>query len=238
MLHKLTGLTLSPDPDGRRVVSAAGRLFPVDVARHPRARRYVIRVTPDGRVRLTVPRWASIAGGLRFAARQRAWIAREWQRQEARAAVWTTGTAFWFRGERQTIEIRDGAIVMAGRSIETSLDQENARTVVETYLRREATMELAARTRHLASERGIAIVSVSVRNQRSRWGSCSRRGAIALNWRLIQMPPDVSDYVILHELAHRKHANHSIRFWREVESLCPRWREAERWLRKYGKDLM
>ena len=79
---------------------------------------------------------------------------------------------------------------------------------------------------------------VSVRNQRSRWGSCSTRGTIALNWRLIQMPPDVSDYVILHELAHRRQPNHSTRFWREVEALCPWWREAERWLRKHGKELL
>ena len=101
-----------------------------------------------------------------------------------------------------------------------------------------ATRELSAKTRELAHLHDIAITAVSVRNQRSRWGSCSIRGTIALNWRLIQMPAHVSDYVIVHELAHRRQPNHSPRFWREVETLCPTWRESERWLRKYGKELL
>ena len=74
---------------------------------------------------------------------------------------------------------------------------------------------------------------MSVRNQRSRWGACSSRRVITLNWRLIQMPATVRDYVIFHELMHIRHPNHSRRFWREVEGVCAWWREAERWLRVY-----
>jgi predicted metal-dependent hydrolase len=83
----------------------------------------------------------------------------------------------------------------------------------------------------LAKLHGIEVARVSVRNQRSRWGSCSRRGTISLNWRLIQTPAWVRDYIILHELAHRREMNHSDRFWREVERLCPDYLAAERWLK-------
>jgi predicted metal-dependent hydrolase len=76
-----------------------------------------------------------------------------------------------------------------------------------------------------------------VRNQRSRWGSCSRRGTISLNWRLIQTPVSVRDYVILHELAHLKEMNHSKRFWREVARLCPDYKEAENWLKRHSGEF-
>ena len=72
---------------------------------------------------------------------------------------------------------------------------------------------------------------VSVRNQKTRWGSCSRKGTISLNWRLIQAPEFVRDYIILHELAHRWQMNHSDKFWREVERLSPDYLTAEQWLK-------
>jgi len=73
-----------------------------------------------------------------------------------------------------------------------------------------------------------------VGSQRTRWGSCSPSGRVSLNWRLVQMPPPVRDYVLLHELAHLKHPDHSSRFWREVERLCPWYREARAWLGEHG----
>jgi predicted metal-dependent hydrolase len=76
-----------------------------------------------------------------------------------------------------------------------------------------------------------------VRNQKSRWGSCSRRGTISLNWRLIQAPAFVLDYIILHELCHLEHMNHSRRFWRQVEHLYPGFKAAERWLKQHSSLL-
>lgn len=107
-------------------------------------------------------------------------------------------------------------------------------------LRALAAETLPARCLELAARHGEAhrVRRVSVRNQRSRWGSCSTRGTIALNWRLIQMPPEVADYVILHELMHLRQPNHSRAFWREVASVCDHWREAERWLRHHGRSLL
>ena len=73
---------------------------------------------------------------------------------------------------------------------------------------------------------------MSVRSQRTRWGSCSAGGTVSLNWRLIQAPEAVRDYIIYHELMHLREMNHSSRFWDRVAGVCPGWREAERWLKR------
>jgi len=89
----------------------------------------------------------------------------------------------------------------------------------------------------LAQQHEVTVAAVSVRNQRTRWGSCSRHGRISLNWRLIQTPVFVSDYIILHELMHRRQLNHSARFWQEVERVCPEYQKAERWLKQHSALL-
>jgi len=98
-------------------------------------------------------------------------------------------------------------------------------------LRRLAAETLPARLLELAAGLGRRVAGVSVRAQRTRWGSCSPAGRISLNWRLVQMPDAVRDYVLLHELTHLLHLNHSKRFWRELARVCPWHREARAWLR-------
>ena len=94
-----------------------------------------------------------------------------------------------------------------------------------------ARTELPARVNQLATKHGVTVSRTSVRNQRSRWGSCSRSGHICLNWRLITMPDWVRDYVIIHELMHLKRMDHSPRFWKLVASACPDFEHARRYLR-------
>jgi predicted metal-dependent hydrolase len=105
---------------------------------------------------------------------------------------------------------------------------------VEKHLCKLAAQELPVRVAELAREHRFVVRRVSVRNQRSRWGSCSRHGTISLNWRLVQTPIFVRDYIILHELAHLKEMNHSRRFWREVARLCPDFARAEHWLKEHS----
>lgn len=107
----------------------------------------------------------------------------------------------------------------------------------EPALRERARRELPAMLLDLAERHGIAVAGVTVRDQRSRWGGCSSRGAITLNWRLVLVPGFVCDYVMLHELMHRRELNHSRRFWRLVADVCPRHDEARRWLRVEGQAL-
>jgi predicted metal-dependent hydrolase len=219
---------------GVRTVVAGDRILPVEISRHRLARRYVLRVTTEGVVRVTVPRRASIAGGLAFAHSQGAWIAAEWARQTARSN-WGAGTVVWYRGVRVALA-RDGDVIVCGPH---AVGQRgDVRAALQARWRAEAARELPVRCRALGVPHGLVPARVQVRNQRSRWGSCSSRGSIALNWRLIQMPDTVAVYVMLHELVHLEQPNHSTKFWRRVASICPDWRMSERWLRTHGRDLL
>jgi hypothetical protein len=172
--------------------------------RHPRARRYVIRVRPDGVVRVTVPRWGSKREAQAFAERERGWIERQLRRVE------------------QDRLRNSGPEHVDGQPLTQEFERE---------LRARAKRELPLRVLELAAQHGLSVTQVSVRNQRSRWGSCARGGRICLNWRLVTMPAWVRDYVMLHELMHLKQMNHSPKFWTLVARVCPAYKEARAWLR-------
>jgi predicted metal-dependent hydrolase len=106
------------------------------------------------------------------------------------------------------------------------------RPAIERHLRVLATKELPARTLEFAALHQLLVHRVTVRAQRSRWGSCSFKRVISLNWRLIQTPPLVRDYIILHELMHLRQMNHSARFWNEVQRACPDYTTAKLWLKE------
>jgi len=114
---------------------------------------------------------------------------------------------------------------------------DDLRPTLEAHFARRARIELPARTWELAATTGVDVKHVTVRNQRSRWGSCSTTGTVSLNWRLVQTPESVRDYIIYHELMHLREMNHSARFWARVEEVCPGWREAERWIKRNGSLL-
>lgn len=228
----------SPSDEAKRSLVVAGRAYDVRVVRHRRARRYLLRVAADGSLRLTVPRGASIGAGLRFVAGQAAWIARERARQQRRGSPWRDGSLVWHRGRQEVLRVTAGVVCCGDERVILPRPDADVRGVVEAHLRSVAARELPARCAELAAAHGLQIARVAVRNQQSRWGSCSPRRVIALNWRLVQMPPAVSDYILLHELMHLRQANHSRRFWREVEAACPTWRDSERWLRRHGREIL
>jgi predicted metal-dependent hydrolase len=214
----------------------------VEFVRVRRARRYILRLRPDGSLRVTVPRGGSRREAEQFVQRQQRWINGERHRVlvEHSPREWQHGSEILLNGAPVHITVasrgNDTTITYGNRqTVVTSGD--TVRTAIERDLRECARIELPARLRLLADRHGVQVGAVSIRNQRTRWGSCAPNGNIALNFRLLQMPPDVRDYVILHELMHVKQHNHSRRFWRLVEAVYPAFREAERWLRTTGKSL-
>jgi predicted metal-dependent hydrolase len=215
----------------------------VDFVRVRRARKYILRVRPDGSLRVTIPRGGSRREAEAFVERQRAWVAAERQRVAERHAPveWREGDAILLHGEPVPLRVqaigRSSVLIVGDQQVRIPVGTVDLRPAAELALRRIAVRELIPRLESLAAEHRLACARITIRNQRSRWGSCSRRGVIALNFRLVQMPPAVCDYVLLHELMHLRQQNHSRRYWRLVAEVCPGFREAERWLRVEGKAL-
>ena len=220
----------------------AGRAL-VHFIRMRRARKYILRVRPDGSLRVTIPRGGSRRDAEAFLEKHRAWAERERHRVAVQhaPAEWQAGHTILFAGEPARLEpARDASgsfLTLGGERVTVPADAGDLRPAAELALRRIAVRELGPRLLALAAEHGLSVRRVIVRNQRSRWGSCSRSGTIALNFRLVQMPPAVRDYVLLHELMHLRQQNHSRRYWRLVEEVCPEFRAAERWLREEGRAL-
>ncbi len=217
---------------------------PILYVRSAQAKRYRLTLRRDGTAVATIPLRGSEREAVRFVEQHREWLQRARARQAQRprgAEVWTVGTHVLWRGEMEEIRVAvEGAkpqVSVAADVFRVSALDGDLRPTLEAHFARRAKIELPARAWELAAETGVDLKSVSVRNQRSRWGSCSAGGAVSLNWRLVQTPDRVRDYIIYHELMHLKEMNHSDRFWARVEEVCPDWREAERWLKRNGSLL-
>ncbi|MFM1851801.1 MAG: hypothetical protein RIS54_1485 [Verrucomicrobiota bacterium] len=212
--------------------------------RSARARNYRLTLRRDGTAVATIPARGSQRGAEQFVAQHADWLERARARQARRpraAEVWVIGTHVLWRGELTEIRVattgeRPQVCVAADVFRVCGLDGD-LRPTLEAHFARRAKIELPARTLELAALTGMEVKLVAVRNQRSRWGSCSANGTISLNWRLVQTPDFVRDYIIYHELMHLREMNHSDRFWARVEEVCPGWREAERWLKRNGSLL-
>lgn len=207
--------------------------------RSPRARRYRLTLRRDGTAVATIPARGSEREALRFVEQHRAWLERARERQRSRpraAAAWPIGAQVLWRGELTEIRVavageRAQVCVAADVFRVRTLDGD-LRPTLEAHFARRAKIELPARAWELAAVTGVEVRHVTVRNQRSRWGSCSANGTISLNWRLVQSPDFVRDYIIYHELMHLREMNHSVRFWARVGEVCPGWRDAERWIKR------
>lgn len=219
---------------------------PPDVVfqRSLRAHRYRLTLRRDGVAIATIPARGSEREAARFVEENREWLerARERQRRKPRsAALWTLGTHVLWRGElleiRKAVEGERPMVCVGADVFRVAALQGDLRPTLEAHFLRRAKVELPARAWELAAETGMDVKEVSVRNQRTRWGSCSTGGVISLNWRLVQAPLAVRDYIIYHELMHLKEMNHSVRFWARVEEVCPAWRDAERWIKQNGSLL-
>lgn len=212
--------------------------------RSGQARRYRLTLRRDGVAVATIPLRGNEREAQRFVEQHRDWLERARARQAKRpraAEIWTIGTHVLWRGEMQQIRVAvEGAkpqVSVAADVFRVASLEGDLRPTLEAHFARRAKIELPARAWELAAETGVDLKAVSVRNQRARWGSCSAGGGVSLNWRLVQTPDTVRDYIIYHELMHLKEMNHSDRFWARVEEVCPWWKDAERWLKRNGSLL-
>lgn len=232
----------APAARGECVV-VAGREIPLRCVRHPRARRYVLRLTRDGAAQVTVPRGGTAAFAREFAVSKAGWIERQLARRAAAPAApgpLRPGMTILFRGEGCPLRLApDGrAAEFADQRVRLRPGEaEDLGPALRRHLWALARAELPGLVLRAAARHGLAVARVDVRNQRSRWGSCSARRVISLNWRLVQTPPPVRDYLVVHELMHLRQMNHSARYWALVAAAFPAWREAEAWLKRHN-DLL
>ena len=228
---------------GEDWLRVGGRTIKLRMVRNRRARRYVLRLARDGAARVTIPRGGSAVEATRFARKNMRWLERQLLLQSTRSRqpkAWTAGTQILFRGRpvrlECSVEGTNAVVRFGGESVQVASTNDDLRPQIERHLWNLAARELPSRVMELAALHQFRVQRVSIRNQRSRWGSCSRLGTISLNWRLVHAPVFVRDYIILHELAHLKHMNHSARFWHEVARLCPNFGEAEKWLKQHSLE--
>lgn len=213
---------------------------PVEITlrRSARARRYSLRVSRlDGRVTLSLPARAPEAEALAFAREKADWIRAALQSAPVRAVV---GLGSVLPVEGRPSVVRAGA-VRAPRIVADELLVPRRATgtgrQVEAFLKLLARDRLASACDLYAGRLGRAYGSLTLRDTRSRWGSCSTAGGLMFSWRLILAPPEVLGYVAAHEVAHLVEMNHSPAFWRVVASLCPDYRHHRAWLRREGQNL-
>jgi predicted metal-dependent hydrolase len=224
-------------------VEYGGEVFPIRLRRHGQARRYTLRIHSVTReVVLTMPPRGSVRQASAFAQKHGAWIA-------ARLAKLPDATPFAHdtllplrgvdhrivhrQGARGTVWIEPGAeplLCVAGA-------EPHIPRRVRDYLKRQAKTDLETASRLAAAALGVAVKRVSVRDQSSRWGSCSTTGVLSYSWRLILAPSFVLDYLAAHEVAHLVEMNHSPAFWRLVERICPSMDRAKAWLDAHGTGL-
>jgi len=228
--------SFGPEAD---VIEVHAHRMPIIYRRHARARNYVLRLQTNKTVVVTVPRCGSKTFARDFVASRKTWLEKQWRILEARKIpphVLRPGMEILFRGQPVVLEVQNlgaGGRLRFGPETAPLPDLDgNLRPALEAHLQNLAHGELAARVKELAATHQLDVKKIVVRNQKSRWGSCSYNGTISLNWRLIQLPPEVRDYIIVHELMHLRELNHSPRFWSEVEKVCPGYRTAEDWLKQ------
>jgi predicted metal-dependent hydrolase len=191
-----------------------------------------------------MPPRGSLKEARAFAERHGGWIASRLRRLPV-AAPFRHGTLVPLRGLDHRIDHRRGArgtvwseVAPDGvRLLCVAGEAPHVGRRVADHLRREAKRDLEAASRRYAAELGIAVKRVSIRDQASRWGSCSATGVLSYSWRLILAPPFVLDYLAAHEVAHFIEMNHSPRFWRTVLGICPDTKRAKAWLDAHGADL-
>ncbi len=203
---------------------------------HPRARRFTLRMTPEGGALLTLPPGTPEAEARAFLARHTAWLAAARARQPLPVAV-AEGVALPVdgvpreiaRAARGTTRLEGDRLLLAPRA--------EAGPALAAFLKRRARARIVPEAEAFAARLGREIAGVTLRDTRSRWGSCSAAGRLNFSWRLAMAPPEVQTYLAAHEAAHLAEMNHSARYWAVLAGLMPDYARPQAWLKREGRSL-
>lgn len=246
MLSRLSFLQkpARPSEPSTRTIDVAGRSLPLTIRPDSRARRITLRIEPGGQaLKLTVPKGLKARDIDDFLARHQGWLMTKLARFPTSAAI-SEGRYIRLRGEAHRI-VRTGKL--RGVTEVSAIDGEAVLLVggaedhlarrIRDFLKQEARRDLDVLARRHAARIGRRVASISLKDTKSRWGSCSHDGSLSFSWRIVMAPVHVIDYLAAHEVAHLAEMNHSDRFWAICEDLCPQTEEAKRWLKRNGAML-
>jgi len=213
--------------------------MPIHFRRHGRARNYVMRLHTNRTVMVTIPRHGTKKFARQFVSSRKIWLEKQWRILKCRNVpplVLRPGMEILLHGLPVSLEVarheEKWELRFGPERAHLANPEGNLRPALEHHLQNLARTCLVRRVQELAEAHCSKVRRVIVRNQKSRWGSCSYNGTVSLNWRLIQLPAQVRDYIIVHELMHLRELNHSPRFWAEVARACPAYQAAEEWLKQ------
>lgn len=212
--------------------------IPVVMRRSSRARRISLRVSRlDGRVTLTLPKGVREREGLEFVLEKADWLRKQLADRPDQVRV-GLGSEVLLEGRRLQVVAGTGRQVrVSGGEIAVPGDPARAGAQVQGFLKEQARARLVAASDRYAARLGRPYARLTLRDTRSRWGSCSSKGALMYSWRLIMAPASVLEYVAGHEVAHLQEMNHSDRFWDLVEEIHGPYAAPRRWLRDHGEEL-
>ncbi len=209
------------------------------VRRSPRARRVRVRVEPDGSLLVTLPQAARASEADQAVAQLQQWIAdRRAKLEQARSVLLRPAGTLPYLSELLSVTEQAGRS-RAHRSGDQLLVPSDHRRepAIERWYRRQAKAEVSERLAPALDALGVEAGPISIRDQRTRWGSCSSSGALSFNWRLLLGPPQLLDYVVWHEACHLVVLDHSPRFWALLQQHRPNYHEPREWLRRNGSAL-
>jgi predicted metal-dependent hydrolase len=212
----------------------------VRVRASTRARRMSLRIEArSGDVVLVFPPRGSVAKAVRFIEKNRDWIEKQHAKKVHPRAV-APGMTLSVLGRDYTVTHAKGRGVtrFEGDRIVVHGGEAHLRRRLRDFLKKEALHVLTVAVREKTDSLGLKMTAIRVIDPKTRWGSCGPDGRIMFSWRLILAPPEVMDYVVAHEVAHRVHMNHSRKFWALCASLTTDAAYSRRWLRTHGQVLM
>ena len=212
--------------------------IPLNLRKNARARRLTLRISRiDGSVSLTVPRGVSEREALAFAAEKAHWV-REHLSGLDKSVLLGPGTTLSVAGRDYMLRKGSGRRLIAyDDHIDLPAPVEKGRRHLLAWVKEQARAELVRASDHYAAGLGRRYTKLTLRDTRSRWGSCSSAGALMYSWRLVLAPPEILNYVAAHEVAHLAEMNHSPAFWDVVAQLYGPHKAARRWLRTEGPGL-
>ncbi len=232
----------------RIMATIQGDGFTVNIVKSKRRKTMALKVDVNG-VSVHIPSLLPLATAKQFIQQKTHWIQRKLS-QQAQPIIaekqFVTGESFLFAGKDYTlrliesdtkaiVEKSESEIELYGR--QKQLSTSAIRAAILNWYKKQATDYLTARTHWFSDVTNLYPTSITIKSYKARWGSCSIKGEINFNWQLIQAPPDVIDYVIIHELCHLTHHDHSPSFWGLVTHFMPDYKQHRQWLKNHGYSL-